>query len=529
MKKYLKITVWAAVVIVAVSVAVSLAVPPLVKSYVEQHSRELVGRKVTIGKIRMNLFTGRLLVENLAVAEADDTTSFARLGAFDMKMRLLPLLSRKVIIRRIALTAPEVNIYQRGNSFNFDDLTAHFAADSTAAAQSDGSSPWDVGIYDISLAKGHFSYTDLEIDAHWGFENLNLAIPGLYFAGRNTDVGAVLNFADGGSLSTELSYNVESSEYTLRMKLADLALKGTLPYFRQALNTSAVDGLLSMDVAVSGNTRHMMDFTTSGTVDLAQFTLADEAGRRVLGIDTMHVGLDEGRPMQRRFRFDTIFASGVGAEFSIDGQGRSNIAALLGVPADSPQELPADGGDALPVDSPAAAAESAAGAPFDIGVRRIDLRGGSLAISDLSMDKPFSYSISNIVLRSQDFDLAARNRVMISAQMQQQGSAMIRWDGDMSSIDNHDILVSLSNIELKDFSPYCEHFTAYPIVEGNLTYRSQNIITNRYLRGTNHLDMFRPVADKRRKDIKPEMNIPLKLGLYALKDKQGHVNIDLPV
>ncbi|MDE6857668.1 MAG: DUF748 domain-containing protein, partial [Alistipes sp.] len=144
-------------------------------------------------------------------------------------------------------------------------------------------------------------------------------------------------------------------------------------------------------------------------------------------------------------------------------------------------------------------------------------------------DKPFSYSISNIVLRSQDFDLAARHRVMISAQMQQQGSAMIRWDGDMSSIDNHDILVSLSNIELKDFSPYCEHFTAYPIVEGNLTYRSQNIITNRYLRGTNHLDMFRPVADKRRKDIKPEMNIPLKLGLYALKDKQGHVNIDLPV
>lgn len=526
MKKYLKITIWTAAIIAAVLVAVSFAVPPLVKNYVEEHSRELVGRKVSIGKIRMNLFTGRLRIENLAVAEADDTSSFARLGAFDMRMRLLPLLNRKVIIRRIALTAPEVNIYQRGNSFNFDDMTAHFAADS-AAADNAGGSPWDVGIYDISLAEGHFSYTDLEIDAHWGFEDLNLAIPGLYFAGKNTDVGVVLNFAEGGSLSTELSYNVESSDYTLRMKLADLALKGTLPYFRQALNTSAVDGLLSMDLAVSGNTQHMMDFTTSGTVDLAQFMLADAAGRRVIGIDTMHVGLDEGRPMQRRFRFDTIFASGVGAEFSIDEQGGSNIAALLG--GDAAQEIPADGEPVAAVASQDAAGAPAAGSTFDIGVRRIDLRGGNLAISDRSMDKPFSYSISNIVLRSQDFDLAARNRVMISAQMQQQGSAMIRWDGDMSSIDNHDILVSLSNIELKDFSPYCERFTAYPIVEGNLTYRSQNIITNRYLRGTNHLDMFRPVADKRRKDIKPEMNIPLKLGLYALKDKQGHVNIDLPV
>lgn len=544
-RKYLKIMLWTAAIIVALLTAVSLIVPPFAKRYIEEHSREMVGRKVSIGKMRMNIFTGRLRMENISMAEADDSASFARLGAFDMRMRLLPLLSHKVIIRRIAFISPEVNIYQRGNSFNFDDITEHFAADTAAVADTGGSSPWDVGIYDISLAEGHFRYTDLALDAHWGFENLNLAIPGLYFAGKNTDVGVVLNFADGGSLSTEMSYNVENSDYTLRMKLADFALQGTLPYFRQAMNTGAVEGLLTMNLAVNGNTKHIMDFTTSGTADLTRFMLADESGHRVLGIDTMHVGLREGRPMQRKYRFDTIFASGVGAEFCIDEQGRSNIAALLGQEeADAPaQEFPTDGGEIADAGEAVAAdgempdadvaevcaAEPGPETPFDIGVRRIDLRGGTLAISDCSMDKPFTYCVSNIVVRSQDFNLAARNRIMISARMQQQGAAMIRWDGYMNSIDNHDILISLSNIDLKDFSPYCEHYTAYPIVEGNLTYRSQNIITNRYLRGTNHLDMFRPVVEKRRKDIKPEMNIPLKLGVYALKDKHGHVNIDLPV
>ncbi|MEG1405081.1 MAG: AsmA family protein, partial [Alistipes sp.] len=46
---------------------------------------------------------------------------------------------------------------------------------------------------------------------------------------------------------------------------------------------------------------------------------------------------------------------------------------------------------------------------------------------------------------------------------------------------------------------------------------------------TNHLDMFEPKADKKIKSIKPEFKIPLKLGLYVLKDKKGHVKIDLPV
>lgn len=35
--------------------------------------------------------------------------------------------------------------------------------------------------------------------------------------------------------------------------------------------------------------------------------------------------------------------------------------------------------------------------------------------------------------------------------------------------------------------------------------------------------------DKKRKELKPEMNIPLKLGLYVLRDKKGHVKMDLPV
>ena len=50
------------------------------------------------------------------------------------------------------------------------------------------------------------------------------------------------------------------------------------------------------------------------------------------------------------------------------------------------------------------------------------------------------------------------------------------------NLDNHNLMVALSNINLKDFTPYCEHFTAYPLTGGNLTFRSQNIIADRFLK-----------------------------------------------
>ena len=152
-----------------------------------------------------------------------------------------------------------------------------------------------------------------------------------------------------------------------------------------------------------------------------------------------------------------------------------------------------------------------------------------MTLRDLTMERPFEYAVTDIRMRSRGFDPSKRNRLEIDARMQRTGQAKLRWEGTLDDMNNQNITLWLSNLDLRDFSPYCEHFTAYPLTRGNLTFRSQNVIRNRYLDGTNHLDVFEPRVDKKRKDLKPEMNIPLKLGLYVLKDKTGHVKMDLPV
>lgn len=127
-----------------------------------------------------------------------------------MRMRLWPLLSNRVVVKKLSFAAPGIKVYQRGNSFSFDDILAHFAGDTipAAATPEKPSKPWEIGIYDISIRNGQVFYKDLLLDATWGMKDINLHIPGVYFSGEKTDVGAVLNFAEGGSLSTDVGYNI---------------------------------------------------------------------------------------------------------------------------------------------------------------------------------------------------------------------------------------------------------------------------------------------------------------------------------
>lgn len=201
--------------------------------------------------------------------------------------------------------------------------------------------------------------------------DINLHIPGVYFSGEKTDVGAVLNFAEGGSLSTDVGYNIESSEFDIGIRLQDFALAGTLPYFRQSLDVTAVDGRLSADIRLRGNTEHLLSLTTEGTASLAGFALRDRQQRPVAGVDTLGVKLAEGDLGKMRFVFDRIYVSGLSALFEMTPEG-NNLAALMKSPA---AEITASD-----------AAGSATPSPT-LRIADLEISNGRVTVRDLTMHR----------------------------------------------------------------------------------------------------------------------------------------------
>ncbi len=540
MKRSLKITLIIAACFVSILFGIALLIPPIAKNYIEEHDHELLGRSIRMERLRFNILSGRLRIDDLRIGGAGDTTEFFRLDSFDMRIRLLPLLSHRIDIRHIAFGQPDLRIYQRGNHFSFDDIIDHFKtkevpADSLSLADTvavEPSQPWEIGIYNISIRQGHIYYKDLLLDATWGLNDINLVIPGVYFAGASTDVGAVLNFAEGGSLATQVAYDIATSKFDIGLQLQSLTLESLLPYLRQNLNLSKVAGLLSANLRLKGDTKHLLALHTEGDASLSGFRLYDMREQPVIGVDTLAIRLTNGDLEQKQLLFDKVYIGGFSTFMELTPEGnnlmsliKSDTTATVATAEPLKDEQKNVNSENIQQATDSVTTDKG----FILQIGDFEIANSEIIFRDQTLHSPFEYRLSDIRMRSRNFDPNSRNNLVINARMQKTGQARFRWVGSLADLNNHNISLSLSNVALSDFSPYCEKYTAYPLTQGNLTFRSQNIIKNRNLDGTNHLDIFEPQVEKKRKEIKPEMNIPLKLGLYVLKDKKGHVLMDLPV
>ena len=526
MKKWIKILLVTLGILAVLVVTTILRLPPIAKNYLEKHSKELVGRQITIEKLRFNVLNGKLRIDQIAMLEPDDSTTFASLGNFYTRIHLLPLLRNRVHIDAVLIDRPYLKVYQDGTSFNFDDLLTRFLppADTVEKAPS---KPWTVDIDDIKIHNGELTYKDMQRNVTWGFNELDIDVPGLHLSGHErTDMGIVFNFSRGGSLRTSLEYDQATADYDLSLLLSNLSLAGTAAYFNQVIDIGSVEGLVTLDLHVKGNANHLLDLRTYGIAAASGLKLRDSRDNRIIDVDTLNFDLRDGNLGTMQYDIRRIYAAGIRTQFEIYRGGGNNLLALIKAPEERPTETEAtiDGETTVTIER-----EEPATTQLNFTVGELLLDKGEIAFTDNTFEKPFRYLISDIRLSSRDIDFSKQNELTLDAKLQRTGSGHIRWKGSLQNLDNHNLMVALSNINLKDFTPYCEHFTAYPLTGGNLTFRSQNIIANRFLNGTNHLDIFQCEVDKKRKDLEPEFKIPLKLGLYILKDRKGHVKIDLPV
>ncbi|WP_281717746.1 AsmA family protein [Alistipes senegalensis] len=114
MKKIYKTLLIVLAVLIVLVLGIAIVASPVAKNYIEKHDRELLGRSIRMECLRMNIFTGRLRVEGLKIGGSGDSTTFFALDSFDMRMRILPLLSNRVTVKHITFAGLDVKIYQRG-------------------------------------------------------------------------------------------------------------------------------------------------------------------------------------------------------------------------------------------------------------------------------------------------------------------------------------------------------------------------------------------------------------------------------
>lgn len=523
MKRGLKIAFWVIGILLGIIIIATLVAAPIAKSYINSHGEELVGRKVNVEGLKLNVYTGHVAVHGLSLYEDNGTDIFASFDTLDVKASLLKLISHTVHLKHITLAGLKVNLIQKGETFNFQSLIDHFASDSTEEDTDTTPSDWVLKFYNIRLSHAEVNYRDAKSGKQWRLPHIGLRVPGFVLGGEEASEGGLrIGFAEGGRLSIDGNYDAAGGNYSLTAALEDFALKNIEPLTDGVLQPCSIGGNLQAKLNAEGTISEILKSHIGGTVTLHNVSLQQkEASSPVAHLAQLDVKVNNINLDANSYDISSIILTGLEAQYEQwpDHSTLDNIL-LPGEPENTES--------AVNPESPKN--EETPSSPIKLHVGQLAVKDCNVSYADHTLPDPFLFPLTNLNIEANDLTLAGGNNAKLRAMLPGGGHLMVNWKGNLDDWKQHqDLFLSIKGLDMKQLSPWTVAYTGQPIEDGIFGLTTRLTINNSQLDNQNKLDIFKARVGSRRKDVDPEMKVPLKTALYILRDKDDKILIDLPI
>ena len=501
-RKWVKIGVIVLSVLAAILLILALSISPIVKHYIEKNSKELIGRQVLMSRLHINIFTGTVEADSLRMYEATGNTIFASIDTFYINVSLHKLLGSTFELSEMKVIKPYVEILQNKDQFNFDDLMARFNKKDTTKS----SFPKSIVLKNIFIKGGRIIYTDQQVHNTIKMNDLGIAIPEMRFGQGSTNAGIHLKIGETATVDSHLTLNMKTNQYQWDLQIGNLPISIFYPYAKEKLNIGKLDGLLSTDFHLNGDMAHMMNFVVTGTANMKSFNVTNSDGEELMSAATADAKINKLIWSSSTYLFDYLHASGVNLNFILKPT-TNNYSGVL-----KPEQP-----------------EDTTSSPMTVKINDLHITNSQVTYTDKTLVAPFILPMRNVDFQATNFDMNGENNFNIKALFPEGGIARFSWKGNFDDYANQQIMLNMQNISLRLFSPYCLQYTAYPITTGNMNYISKNIIRQNNINSTNLIDVYKTNVGKKQANLKPPYHVPMKLALYILKDKDGKIQLDVPV
>jgi hypothetical protein len=333
---------------------------------------------------------------------------------------------------------------------------------------------------------------------------------------------------EAGDLKARGTVDLNTIATALDVELKDLDLRGFQPYIGRVTDMTLISGKvgakgkLELNPAPPDNT---LQPRFAGTVDSAKLHTIDKALEEdFIRWDALRVSGVEYDAARSRLVIKEIAARRPYARVIIASDGTINVTEVL-----SPKS-PA----AAPGSEPAAApAPEAPGKPLDarIGLIRIDKGSANFADYSLAPFPSFATGIQELSGTVTGLSSRADSRAKVKLDGKVDAYAPVTIEGEVNylSADTFtDLRLAFDNMELTTFTPYSGKFAGYRIEKGKLSVVFVYHVEDRQLDAQhkvvlNQLELGERVASK------DATSLPVKLAVALLKDRNGVIDLDLPV
>lgn len=497
------------------------------RHYLNGHGEELLGRKVNVDGVGVNLFTGRVSVKGLTVYEDDGIKSFAGFDTLDVGVSLLRLLGKTVYVRDLTLSGLGVEVLHDGDRFNFTSIIDHFQQDTTRTEDEEDTVPssWVVSLHDMKIVWGKLGYTDVQRQNRWGMNDLNLAVPDFTVGGsENTDAGLALTFDDGGRLSVRAAMNTATNVFDVAVELEGFALDQVRPYVVDVAHIDRLGGHLAISASATGILDSLMNMNLKVKARVDDVELRDRELGKIVALRHFGIDAEQVTPGKNIYNINSVNLDGLKLKYELFPDSSNTLTRLLA------RQSPQSPSDSAAVSDSALDGGNATPAPLRLRVGSLSIKDADITFADHTLPDEFEFAVTGIKLNAENLTTAGNNNARLLASLPNGGKAIVDWQGNISDWKlNQRLLLNIKNLHLTDLSPYMVAYFGMPFTDGVFSFTSLNTIKQSQLKGDNKIDIFKPTLGDKRSDVKPQLHLPIRAALYIMKDKDQKVILPVPV
>jgi hypothetical protein len=513
-------------------------------------------------------------------AEVPAVPPWVAVPELDVSDTALDLEARRIAVGQVSLSNPALRMWREPDgTLNLVRLlgapgpgaapTAPAVGTAAAAAPAaPAAPPWQITLALLHIDAGSIDAEDRAVKPAVSLRLAPIALDVRHYSSApGTPIGLELKtgIGESGRFSSQGSIVLSPLRAALDFSLSGLDLPGFQPYIAQSTQMAVYRGRLAGDGHVEYAAAPAQPASPKGspTLKLALDAQLTDFATRDTVQDVDFISWRALRLAKLRYQqhpdaleIARISLAGANARIDIGANGQLNVEQVLSTPgapaagagSAAPTVAPTVAQTVAPAKAPKSARAAAKAAPstaagnggaatppataaMPVRIGRVDIDDGTLAFSDHTVQPNFSAAILGLhgAIVGLSSDPAARAKVDLNGSVDQYAPVTISGEiNPLAASSYTDIGMNFSNIELTTFNPYSGKFAGYSIAQGKLTTELHYHVENRKLQASHHvvIDQLEFGAATESKQAVP---LPIKLAVSLLKDRNGVIDLQLPV
>ncbi len=449
--------------------------------------------------------------------ESDDKEVFVSFDTMLIDAEPYRFLWKDLVIEQFYLKGLKVKVIQNDSIFNFDDLVTFFTTpEDTVPKDTTVSEPLQFQLSNIELKGAEFIYDNRTINNTTKLNDLSFYIPFIGWDQKEkSEAGLRFAFKNEGYFESSINIDPVGGDFEAKITVYHLYLDAFQNYVAKSANVNSVQGMLNSNFAINGNMNEPDKSIVSGSMEVLDFLMNDKQDKKFLGAKKLECKLKSIDYFNSSYIVDSIVFSEPYVYFRMDSV-TNNFFEIFNISTEEDSLQQAE-----------VKVESQPSDSLFYAINHLIITKGIVDYADNLTGEIFDYHLSNIEMKVDDI-LSSSDWIKINSKMLLNKRGTLVAEVGFNPLNPMDINVdyTIKDFQLSDLNIYSKYYMGFPVVYGDMYYKSHTEIIKNQITSENKLIIQNVELGGKTRGL---YDLPMKFALFLLKDKNGIINLDIPV